>query len=127
MISPEPVKSQIESAIGDMEWINDSKKEIQTFAAHPSGIDVKISSARKSKKAKLSFSAMIDTSKQLLVPSIRFTGVVKENTASLAVSNVLPMNKKAPLKWLSETLASNLLDHTVGVKYNHLERSLLKP
>jgi hypothetical protein len=127
LISPEPVKSQIESAIGDMEWINDSKKEIQTFAAHPSGIDVKISSARKSKKAKLSFSAMIDTSKQLLVPSIRFTGVVKENTASLAVSNVLPMNKKAPLKWLSETLASNLLDHTVGVKYNHLERSLLKP
>jgi hypothetical protein len=127
LIFPEPVISQIESVIGDMEWINDGKNETQTYAAHSSVIDVKISVGTKSKKAKFSLSAMIDTlKKQLLVPSSIFTGVVKENMASLAVSNVLPINKKAPLKWLSETVASNILDHTVGGEVRSLGKEFIE-
>ncbi len=126
LISPEPVKSQIESVIGDMQCINESEKETQTYAAHPSSIYVKISSGIKSKKAKFSLSAMIDTSKQLLVPSITFTGVVKENMASSRVSNVLPINNKATPKWLSETLGSNILDDTVGDEVRSLGKEFIE-
>jgi hypothetical protein len=98
----------------------------EMFPSREGVINGKNSAIIKPKKAKFSLRAMIDSSKQISVPSTGILSVVKENIGSLVASPVVTIKKKGLPKWLIDSVPSNVTDATVGDEVRSLGKEFIE-